>query len=170
MVGLVARATGEVAVGVAETLEAVLDANVVVLLGLQEIRKAGVDQLWHRRPWFGHCQSGAVDSPTLLPCLDVGVLCAEARPKAAIPLGRHVTACTLVVVRLVRIEEHRVPCAVAEHLHGIVVLWANHKREILRIRLIGALVRHEADAVRRRCPALKSNKNIGPHTICHILL
>ena len=156
MAGLVARATGEVAVGVAEVNEAVLDADVVVLLGLQEIRKAGVDQLWHHRPWFGHCQGSAVDSPTLLPCLDVSVLCAEARPKTAIPLGCHVTACTLVVVRLVRIEEHRVPCAVAEHLHGIVVLGADHKGEILRVRLIGALVRHEANAVRRGCPALKA--------------
>ena len=76
----------EEAVGVAAVHEAMPFTDGVVLLSLQKTRKAGVDEIWHRGAWLCHCQGGAVDRPTFLPRLDVGVLRSKARPIAAVPL------------------------------------------------------------------------------------
>ena len=87
------------------------------------------EEAWNRRAPLRHRQGGTVDSIALLSPSDICIFC-DKPSKAASERYHDVPHCrALLKRRLVSVDEHGIPGAGAQHLHGIIVLRADKKRQ-----------------------------------------
>ena len=145
------------AVDVAAVYKIMLDADVVVGLCLQEVRKARVNLGWHGGALLGQSQRRAILSIAELPRLHICIVGPKAIPKVAVPSLLDVGGSTLVPGRLVSIDKDCIPFTVAQHRHGCIIAFTHKERVVRRVALICAFVLHISQAICSRCPTSNVN-------------
>mmetsp|Transcript_7069 Transcript_7069/g.11525 ORF Transcript_7069/g.11525 Transcript_7069/m.11525 type:complete len:385 (-) Transcript_7069:19-1173(-) len=131
-------------------------ADVIVILGLQELLNAWVQNLLQPGSFLGQSQGGSRLGVTKEACLDVGEIGAEPRPHLTVPV-RSRSWTTLIVLHLVCVDPHGICVTIQQSLERIVVGVACVHRGlndgVPAEALLGALVLRQGQGIRGGGPA-----------------
>mmetsp|Transcript_54879 Transcript_54879/g.87149 ORF Transcript_54879/g.87149 Transcript_54879/m.87149 type:complete len:311 (+) Transcript_54879:187-1119(+) len=131
-------------------------ADVIVILGLQELLNAWVQNLLQPGSFLGQSQGGSRLGVTKEACLDVGEIGAEPRPHLTVPV-RSRSWTTLIVLHLVCVDPHGICVTIQQSLERIVVGVACVHRGlndgVPAEALLGALVLRQGQGIGGGSPA-----------------